>query len=206
MPRDIIRLVPNVPHEIALQFPSGNLVSGQYGEQMYFSLEGNRCIYLDLEPAAMIASLSPAVGEPFMIVKKTSGRKGERAEWDVYLRTERAGSPLEAKLRDSIMQAEGRKAAGSAPAPAAPSRGTGTYGPVAAPAAAARRVPVRRQYADAFALFLVDAGRATVAAERALSGESGGAVRFDSRDVAAIATSMFIAADKAGYLTWDGGQ
>ena len=31
-----------------------------------------------------------------------------------------------------------------------------------------------------------------------------GSVRYDNRDVAAIATTMFIAADRAGFLTWNG--
>jgi hypothetical protein len=206
MPREIVRFVPNVPAEVALQFPTGKNVDGQFGPQTMFSLEGNKVMYLDPGPAKMVETLGPQVGEPFMIVKKSTGRRDERATWDVYLRIERAGSPLEAQLRDSVVHNEGRKAAQSAasPVPASGSgRGTGTYGPVAAPAPAVRQIPTKRQFADAFALFLVDAGRATIAAERALSSE--GAVRFDSRDIAAIATSMFIAADKNGFLTWDGG-
>lgn len=207
MPREVVRFVPNTPVEVALQFQTGKNVEGQYGPQTMFSLEGNKVMYLDAGPAKMVETLAPRVGEPFLIVKKVSGYKGERPGWDVYLRSERAESQLEATLRDSIVQNEGRKAAQSAASPvpvstAAP-RGTGTHGPVAAPAPAVRQIPTKRQFADAFALFLVDAGRATMAAERALAGE--GSVRFDSRDIAAIATSMFIAADKNGYLTWDGG-
>lgn len=210
MPRDIVRFAPNTPIEVALQYPTGKPVAGQYGEQIMFSLAGDRVMYLDPEPAAMVAHLNPRVGEPFMIVKKTTGRRDERAQWDVYLRTERAETQLEADLRNSIMQAEGRKAAGRASAPATspfPARGNGTTGPAAAPRPVTQMPapPMKRQYADAFALFLVDAGRATRAAELAL-GSEGGSVRFDSRDLAAIATSMFIAADKAGFLQWDGGS
>lgn len=208
MPREVVRFVPNVPAEVALQFPTGKNVEGQFGPQTMFSLEGNKVMYLDPGPAKMVETLAPQVGEPFMIVKKSTGRRDERAQWDVYLRIERAGTPMEARLQESIVQVAGRKAAQSAASPVSASvpapRGTGTYGPVAAPAPAVRAIPTKRQFADAFALFLVDAGRATLAAERALAGE-GGSVRFDSRDLAAIATSMFIAADRAGYLTWDGG-
>jgi hypothetical protein len=216
MSREVVRFSPNMPVEVALQFPTGKTVEGQYGPQTMFSLEGNKVMYLDAAPARMVEALEPRVGEPFLIVKKLSGYRGERAGWDVYLRTERPEmSPLEKKLRDSIVKNEGRKAAASSQQamPAAsvpPAQGTGTYGPVAAPAPAVRSMPqpshpnLKRQYADAFALFLVDAGRATLAAERALAGE-GGSVRFDSRDLAAIATSIFIAADKAGFLAWDGG-
>lgn len=218
MPREIVRFVPNVPAEVALQFPTGKNVEGQYGPQTMFSLEGNKVMYLDPGPAKMVETLAPQVGEPFMIVKKSTGRREERPTWDVYLVVERCQSPLETQLRDSVVHQAGRKAAQSAASPVPASmpagasglsasgtapRGTGTHGPVAAPAPQVRQIPTKRQYDDAFAIFLVDAGRATIAAERALSGE--GSVRFDSRDIAAIATSMFIAADKAGYLTWDGG-
>jgi hypothetical protein len=209
MPRDIVRFVVNMPVIVVLQFQAGKPVEGQYGPQVMFSLADNKVMYLDPLPAKMLEVLQPMVGEEFVITQKWTGRRGDQREWDVHRRLIRDGdSELERKLEQSIAQAEGRKAAASASAatsaPPMPARGTGTYGPAAVPAPAVKQIPQKRQYADAFALFLVDAGRATLAAERALAGE-GGSVRFDSRDLAAIATSMFIAADKNGFLTWDGG-
>lgn len=129
MPREILKLAPNVPCEMALEYATGKPVAGNYGDQMMFSLIGGKIIYLDLLPAAMIASLAPRVGEPFIVMKKSTGRKGFAPEWDVYLKTERAESRLEQDLRDSIMHAEARKAV-SSQGVSAP-RGTGTYGPVA---------------------------------------------------------------------------
>ena len=220
--REILKLVPNVPVEIALQFPTGKIVTGTYGDQVMYSLAGNKILCLDLGPAEKVNQLWVKPGETFLIVKRWTGKKTDRQEFDCWLSptTEKARAEQEraaldematatrenlpAQLQKSLDLAESRKPPASSPAPPSPPRGTGTHGPVAAPAPQVRQIPQKRQYADAFALFLVDAGRATLAAERALAGE-GGSVRFDSRDLAAIATSMFIAADKAGFLSWNGG-
>ena len=82
-----------------------------------------------------------------------------------------------------------------------------TYAPAAVTTTATRQqsnmpaMPTKVQYGMAFANFLILAADAVRVAER---NSPAGSVRFDNRDVAAIATSMFIAADKAGYLTWNG--
>jgi hypothetical protein len=216
MPREIVKLVPNVPIEIALAFPAGKIVNGTYGDQVMFGLDGNRVIYLDLGPAQQINDLHVTPGETFSVVKRWTGKKTDKSEFDCWLSTatEKARAaremrdappetPLEAQLQASVKWVE-RKAPAVSPVQTVAARGTGTYGPMAAVAPAVRQLPTKRQYAEAFAAFLIDAGRATRSAEIAL-GSDGGSVRFDSRDLAAIATSMFIAADKAGYLTWDGG-
>jgi len=219
MPREIVKLIPNVPHEIALKYPQGKLVSGTYGEQMMFSLEDEKIVYLDLEHAQRVAELGVAPGETFLVVKRWTGKKGDKSEFDCWLspstenvRAQRemqkanaTREDLQGQLAASIAQAQTRKPPAVSPSQGLPDRGNGTYGPVAAPAPAVRQIPTKRQFADAFALFLVDAGRATRAAEIAL-GADGGSVRFDSRDVAAIATSMFIEAAKQGFVTWNGGD
>lgn len=82
--------------------------------------------------------------------------------------------------------------------------------PASEPAPEASRTPVHRQaepvpaqvqYGQAFGDFLILATDAVRSAER---NSPAGSVRFDNRDVAAIATSMWIAADRAGFLTWNG--
>jgi hypothetical protein len=227
LPREIIKLVPNVPVEVALQYPTGKLVNGQYGDQVMFSLSENRVIYLDLGPAQMVGELGVSPGETFMVISRWTGKKDDRRTFDCWLSpaTEKARAArelaaanpeneLQAQMQASIRLAQSRKAAASAsaPLPGMDGRGTGTHGPAPAPAPrpvtqmpGPAQIPTKRQYADAFALFLVDAGRATRSAELALGGE-GGSVRFDNRDVAAIATSMFIQAAKDGFLVWDGGS
>lgn len=220
MAREIVKLVVNVPLEIALKFPAGKIVDGQFGQQVMYSLVGEKIIYLDLGPAEKVNQLWVKPGETFLVIKRWTGRKGDHAEFDCWLSpaTEKARAEKEMAAIDQKATATRQDLAGTlqasldlanrkppVPATAPSPKGTGTFGPVPAPVREARQIPTKRQYADAFALFLVDAGRATLAAERALAGE-GGSVRFDSRDLAAIATSMFIAADKSGYLTWDGGE
>ncbi len=63
--------------------------------------------------------------------------------------------------------------------------------------------PEKVPYGVAFANFLTMACQAVQAAEKS---SPSGSVRYDNRDVAAIATTMFIAADKAGWLTYGGPQ
>lgn len=214
--REVVKFTPNVPVLAALQYATGRPVTGQYGDQMMFSLTDNRVMYLDPEPAAMLATLNLQVGEEFYITQKWSGRKSERRTWDVYPRVNRYSDKLDAQLQQSLVQAAGRKAAASSSqaVPAdAPARGTGTYGPSPVPAPSpiqqmqasnSKPVPVKRQYADAFALFLVDAVHATTAAEKAVAAE-GMPVKFDATAVQAIATTMFIQAGRDGFIEWNGG-
>jgi hypothetical protein len=74
----ILKLEPNVPTELALQFANGMDVSGNYGPQVLFTLTNNRRLYVDLDVAKEIRSLSLAPHQPFII---TRGIKG--ASWTV---------------------------------------------------------------------------------------------------------------------------
>ena len=42
----VLKCKPNVPEEIALKFPDGINVSGQYGNQVLYTLADNRKLYL----------------------------------------------------------------------------------------------------------------------------------------------------------------
>jgi hypothetical protein len=53
--------------------------------------------------------------------------------------------------------------------------------------------------------FLLIAGRQTRAAEQQLGAE-GGSVRFDSRDVAALATTLLISAFQNNWISYNGGK
>jgi hypothetical protein len=216
---EVIKLQPNVPVEIALRFPTGKMVTSQMtgNQQVMFSLAGDKVIYLDLGPAQQINDLGVKPGETFHLVKRWTGKKTDRPEFDCWLSiaTEKARavreavtatpeSQIEAQLQASLKLAEARKPAAPAESAAPAVKATGTYGPAAVPARAPREIPAKRPFGEAFQRFLIDAGRATRAAELALGAE-GGSVRFDSRDVAAIATSMFIEAAKQGGFAWNGG-
>jgi hypothetical protein len=62
------------------------------------------------------------------------------------------------------------------------------------------KVPIDK----AMVLFLLIAGRATRDVEKTLGAE-GGSVRFDSRDIAALATTLLIRSFDRGWITWNGG-
>jgi hypothetical protein len=66
-------------------------------------------------------------------------------------------------------------------------------------------VPIKATYGAAMTEFLLMAGRATRQAEATLGAE-GGSVRFDSRDIAALATTCFIQAARDGAIQWRPGE
>jgi hypothetical protein len=88
-------------------------------------------------------------------------------------------------------------------------QGTGTNGPAPAPTAIAQQrpaaVPIKPSYQRAMTAFLIIAGRSAKAAEVTLGAE-GGSVRFDSRDVAALATTLMIQAMRDGRIQWKEGE
>jgi hypothetical protein len=105
--------------------------------------------------------------------------------------------------------AEGRPAAAPRPSPVPPAIAArlDTHPPMPPTGLPPRNgsTPIKATYGAAMAEFLLIAGRATRAAEVTLGAE-GGSVRFDSRDVAALATTMMIAAERAGWITWKPGE
>jgi len=123
---DKISFTPNIPHQVALRFPDGREVEGRFGNQMMYTLNDGRVMYLDLDVAAKINMLGPRKGEPFWIAKRWTGKKGDPVQWDVWAVGAGEHSPsnltaipestLESKLRRSLEQ---KAAAGvRAPAPA----------------------------------------------------------------------------------------
>jgi hypothetical protein len=78
----ILKLEPNVPTELALQFPTGMNVTGNYGPQVLFTLTNNRRLYLDPKVAEDIRALTLAPGQPFIITK--AQKQGQRGfDWTV---------------------------------------------------------------------------------------------------------------------------
>ena len=78
----ILKLEPNVPTELALQFSTGLNVSGQFGPQVLFTLTNNRRLYVPEAVGREIASLTLAPGQPFIITK--AQKQGQRGfDWTV---------------------------------------------------------------------------------------------------------------------------
>ena len=72
---------------------------------------------------------------------------------------------------------------------------------VRAPQAGPKVIPMKLGLEEAMERFLLMAGRAVHRAEGTLGNEGAG-VRFDSRDVAALATTALIHAERVGWIIW----
>jgi hypothetical protein len=210
MPAEILRFEYNVPVQLSLKYRDGRSTDGKYGPQVMYSLSDGRVMYLDPPVAESLKELGVQPGEPFCICKSKDGRQ---VNWSVWLapQTEKkraaaeGPSDLEVKLQQSLDRVHQvpRKQVQSQPAPAvSETRSTGTYGPHPIPVPVS--LPTKQQYGDAMAEFLVMAGRAARRAETIL-GKEEGSVRFNSRDIAAFATTCFIAAENRGLLLWTPG-
>jgi hypothetical protein len=190
---DVLRFEVNKPETVALQFPEGkNIIDGWQHEKVMFTLEGGRVMFVTPAVAQRIRLLDVKPGQTFAICK---GKKGRLNQWDLWLspETEKAKAleeapEIERQLRESLVLAQAKRAHAE---PLIPSPGNnGTAKPALIP---------KQPYGPAFARFLVEAGRAAHQAETEL-GAQGASVRFDSRDIAAIATTMFIGANDRGCL------
>lgn len=82
-PREVVDFPPNVPVTVALRYPQGKTVSGQYGERVMFTLTDGRVMFLDPEVAGRIESLGISVRESFTIARCSTGQKGASVTWDI---------------------------------------------------------------------------------------------------------------------------
>lgn len=120
-----VEFEPNTPIQLALKYQGdGKPVQGRFGDQKYFTLIGDRCMYLDLEVATQLEAYRFRAGEPFWIEKKWSGKKTEKPRWEIYPVDESGQeTPLEADLRRSIERGAASSGRPTAPATtAAPAR------------------------------------------------------------------------------------
>ena len=110
-----VQFQPNVPVQVALKYPVGKIVSGNFGEQIYYTTADNRAMYLDLGVGQKVNELGARPGEPILITKRWSGKKGDQASWEVcrvqpQLPEADPGNMLQHQLRDSVILARARKA------------------------------------------------------------------------------------------------
>jgi hypothetical protein len=195
----ILRPEINIPVEVALQYTSGKEVEGQYGPQMLFTLTNGQKLYLPLPAADKIDELGLEPHEPFELCKRNI-RIGQRnvMQWEVKrIFAPKNTAPLQETPR---VPAAAPTASGNVPPRRQGSDSQQTNFPQTTTTHAPQTAG-RCGYEEAFTNFLTIALRATTAAERE-GAHSGSGVRFDSRDVAAIATSMFIQAGKEGWVSW----
>ena len=226
MTREKVALEPNVPETLQLKYSTGKMMEDRgYGPSVMYTTADDRVLFVDPETSIRIMGLGLEAAESMTICKQV--RKGQKARYDVGLslatekmRAAKAMPPeppteLEEAIAGSLENIKEGKHPAAPRMPAAVARrlqatteteaprGTGTHGPVAMQRQ--NNPPLKAGFGDAMQEFLLMAGRATKEAERILGAE-GGSVRFDSRDVAALATSMFIASERAGWLVWKPGE
>lgn len=202
MAMEKITFEPNMPVTVRLKYPVGKIVSGNYGEQVYYSTADGKAMYLDLHVGQMLNELSPKVGEPILIMKKWSGKKGERPEWHVW-RDDGSDPGLVGKLAESHGLARasqiGQQPDGTFRIPAAPPQAPiqPTNG---ATALAPRKAPDVAQVAQAWSQALLAEANALVdifaaAWEHARETYRG---QVKPEDVRALVTSAYIQSRNRG--------
>ena len=77
----VVKCKPNVPEQIALKFPDGINVAGQYGNQVLYTLADNRRLYLPPIVAEKIRELKIVPEERFSLCKRTE--PGNQVQWEV---------------------------------------------------------------------------------------------------------------------------
>ena len=80
--RDVVEFPPNGPVTVALKYPQGRTISGQYGERVMYTLTDGRVMFLAPEVAERIESLGINVRESFTITRGSS-QNGAPASWDI---------------------------------------------------------------------------------------------------------------------------
>ena len=83
IPREVVDFPVNVPVTIALKYPQGRIVSGQYGERIMFSLQDGRVMFLEPKVGGQIETLGINVRENFTITRKWDGQKDSPVSWEV---------------------------------------------------------------------------------------------------------------------------
>jgi len=201
MTNGILRFNTNAPVEIALQWNDGKRVEGRYGEQVMYTLDDNRVMYVPPIVAKQIRELGIQAREAFEICKAELREENKRwIEW----RVRRIEEPRHPKGLGNTPDA-----AASGPNNDERDHGNGsthqTQRPLdlqASPDGTLLPVPVTG--AGITAMELAMSG----AAEIAQRVESRARIRnyslqFTSEDIRAIGLTMFIQAMRERGVTWD---
>jgi hypothetical protein len=201
MTNGILRFNPNTPVEVALRFDNGKRVDGRYGEQVMFTLEGDRVMYVPPVVANQIRQLGIRAREAFEICKAELRDDNKRwIEWRVR-RLEEPRQPVESPNAPA--------AAASALNKEAQNHRNGSTRQTARPldfqaSPDGTLLPVPVTGAGITAMELAMSG----AAEIAQRVESRARIRnyslqFTSEDIRAIGLTMFIQAMRERGVTWD---
>lgn len=202
---EILRFETNVPVEIALAYPTGKLVEGQYGDQYYYTLTDGRGTYVQPIVEKRRTELGIGKGEPFSICKreiKDGNRK--RIEWQVARVDPAPESELAAQLEQSIEEAKARKAPQPVVRPAA--AGETTHPKVNGVHVNGSAKPENGTTAAGAGVTLLKLSlRAAVDAALDAEGyakDRNYSIRFTSEDLRAMALSLYIQGAREGGGRW----
>jgi hypothetical protein len=218
MPMEKVQFQPNTPECVRLKYPVGKIVSGVYGEQIYYTLADGRAMYLDLHVGQKVNELAARPGDPIMIMKKWSGKKTDKPVWHVW-RDDGSDPQLVGKLAESMHLARASQlgpqgdgtfaisgASVSAPAPvkAAATNATGngsphlTHGTPRKPAQQAEEIPENPELQEEWARALFAEGSVLIDVYAALWRDARakypGEVKPD--DVRGLLTTAYISSRK----------
>ena len=200
MTNGILRFNTNSPVEIALRWDDGKRVEGKYGEQVMYTLDDDRVMYVPPVVARQIRELGIRAQEAFEICKAELREDNKRwIEW----RVRRIEEP-----RHPASLGNAPEAAASVPSDALNHRNGSTY---------QTSKPLDLQASSDGTLLPVPVtGAGITAMELALSGAAEIAQRVESRarmrnyslqftseDIRAIGLTMFIQAMRERGVTWD---
>ena len=197
MTKGILRFKTDEPVELALRWDDGKRVEGRYGEQVMYTLEDDRLMYVPPVVATRIRELGIRAREVFEICKAEVHEENKRwIEWRVKRIEDPRHPTSSANVQDAAVADLSRSAQ---------NHRNGTTAPLAFEAAAdGTLLPVPVAGAGITAMELALTG----AAEVAQRVESRARVRnyslqFTSEDVRAIGLTMFIQAMRERGVTWD---
>jgi hypothetical protein len=200
MTNGILRFNTNSPVEVALRWDDGKRVEGRYGEQVMYSLEGDRVMYVPPVVAQQIRELGIRAREIFEICKAELREENKRwIEW----RVRRIEEP-----RHPASSPNAPDAAATVPSSAQNHRNGSTH-------QTARPLDLQAS-PDGTLLPVPVTGTGITAMELAMSGAAEIAQRVESRarmrnyslqftseDIRAIGLTMFIQAMRERGVTWD---
>jgi hypothetical protein len=202
MTNGILRFNTNSPVEVALRWDDGKRVEGRYGEQVMYTLEGDRIMYVPPVVAKQIRELGIRAREIFEICKAELREENKRwIEW----RVRRIEEP-----RHPASSPNAPDAAATIPSGQAQNHRNGSTPQTSKP-------PLEFQAtADGMLLPVAVAGAGITCMELAMNGaaeiaqrvESRARLRnyslqFNSEDIRAIGLTMFIQAMRERGVTWD---
>jgi len=200
MTNGILRFNTNTPVEIALRWDDGKRVEGRYGEQVLYTLDDDRVMYVPPLVARQIRELGIRPREAFEICKAEMREEDRRwIEW----RVRRVDQP-----RHPASSPNSPEAAAPVPSNAQNHRNGSTHQtpkPLDLQATAdGTLLPVPVTGAGITAMELAMSGAAEVAQRvESRARMRNYSLQFTSEDIRAIGLTMFIQAMRERGVTWD---